>query len=210
MTTLFRQSDDHDLIAQLPPAFMAEFRADDVAKRLPGWCLKTLSRGELAACEYLRRVWNRAFDGLGNTTYVLTDGRVDQVRQRLRQGFRVVQIALAIRAYAEECKSPWYVKRSTARRTFEDFLKHDRFDLYVCLGDKQAARHQAMRQQAAVSMDKSRVLAACAGAGRDPHQVQRAAYLRLTNAGQVVEPATLDNPILRAAMMEELKGGKDA
>ena len=176
------------IVRELPARFLAEHDPAAIVARLPIWLINQAGGPRLAACEYLRRVWNKAFEALGLTTYVLTIERVQAVCRRLDEGFGVQQLARAIIAYAAECKSQWRVSNPTARKPLEDFLNHGRLDIYLSIGEQRIRADRQARAEIAASKDGAALQAAL---GESYHRIFAAAVKSLPDCVPLISDAAV-------------------
>jgi hypothetical protein len=102
--------------------------------RLPRWATKKYGESAIVDAEYLRRGWHGTIGGCR----LLTVDRYLAVGQRLvDDGYKILDLAWAVRAYADEIASDvWRRQNPKARLTFEAFFKSGRLDIYISAGEQ--------------------------------------------------------------------------
>lgn len=112
------------LLRQLPRDFMARFNEQAAAARLPTWLIRNprrYSRSRLAVAEWIRQGWHKLF----GDCRVLNEVRYDAVCAAIDSAIEPLEIAWAVQAYADHCKTEKFrLDNRAARRTFESFFAH--------------------------------------------------------------------------------------
>ncbi len=112
---------------------LSQGEIDELCEQIPGPLVKRYGKGRLIDAEILRRQFRKFVGGCT----VLNTERFLSICRRMDERYTALHIYQAILAYGNELVSSKFRQENpSARRSLESFLKCDRFDVYVAIGEQ--------------------------------------------------------------------------